>query len=64
MSPPSYLGDSNGSHKNIKNSPFLLKKRSRVDFEPKTLVTFKRVFSLARRSDISNHQLTMRLEKP
>ena len=47
MSPPIYLGDSNGSHKNIKNSPFLLKKKkSRVAFQPKTVVSLKGVFSL------------------
>ena len=48
MSPPIYLGDSNGSHKNTKSSPFFVKKRSRVAFQPKAVVTLKTVFSLAR----------------
>ena len=48
MSPPIYLGDPNGSHKNIKNSPFLQNKKSRVAFQPKTVVTLKGVFSLVR----------------
>ena len=45
---PIYLGDPNGSHKNIKNSPFLQKKKkkSRVASQPKTVVTLKGVFSL------------------
>ena len=47
MLPPIYLGDSNGSHKNIKNSP-CYKKNSRVAFQPKTVVTLKAVFSLVR----------------
>ena len=48
MSPPMYFGDSNGSHKNITNSPFLLIKKSRVAFQPKTVVTLKGVLSLVR----------------
>ena len=48
MSPPIYLGDSSGSHKNIKNSPFFIKKKSRVAFQPKTVVSLKGVFSLVR----------------
>ena len=66
MAPPIYLGDSNGSHKNIKNCPFLLKKIESC-FSAQNCCNFEKSFlfsTVPGRSDISNHQLTMRLENP